>query len=572
MARVHGKYALVADEEGVKENSGLRGPTRKRLAVLLTVVVFGFGAILLLIAGTERRGPSVLWLATENGEEAPSSGGGHAPVDNSAHAETSVAGRGGETVETDFRLTTWPSLIEDGGDLVVFWHGAAETPLSKEDYITLSCGPTLGDHDYFRRKNVTEIDASDNSVRFSGFMHTVVMTGLEPDRYYFYQYGHEDHDWSKVLRFKSRPAASNKQANFIAYADMGTFSEPGSASTSVRVYEDVVGGGYDSFLLHFGDVRYRTSVVALRFYATWGCILTSAELLYEYDYTSGGEHDLSGGMEVSGGSFRPSWGNFGNDSKGECGVPMHHRWHGNESIGRFAYFLEMIAKLSVWTVAAPDTGNWIYWYSFDYGGVHVIQMSTEHNWTRGSEQYKWLQQDLEQVDRNVTPWVVLTGHRMMVIVIYSTQLGMEPEMKVASHFRDEVEDLIHKHRVNLMMVRVVALGGRMIPKGKVELIRVSGFTSIELQVGHQHAYERSCPVYRKECVPDGKATVHVVAGSAGYPLDTADFSTKYGNWSIRHVNEYGYLRITTDPEIMRVQFILNKNGNVYDEFAITPWE
>ena len=72
------------------------------------------------------------------------------------------------------------------------------------------------------------------------------------------------------------------------------------------------------------------------------------------------------------------------------------------------------ADCRVFVLKAPKTGNWIYWYSFDYGGIHVIQMSTEHNWTRGSEQYEWLQHDLEQVDRSVTPWVVLTAHRMMV--------------------------------------------------------------------------------------------------------------------------------------------------------------
>ncbi|GMF10882.1 unnamed protein product [Phytophthora lilii] len=82
------------------------------------------------------------------------------------------------------------------------------------------------------------------------------MTDLKPDTYYYYQYGHEEYGLSRVHRFKSRPAAGTKHTNFIAYADMGTYVEPGSASTAGRVYEDVVGGGYDSFLLHFGDIRY----------------------------------------------------------------------------------------------------------------------------------------------------------------------------------------------------------------------------------------------------------------------------------------------------------------------------
>ena len=120
----------------------------------------------------------------------------------------------------------------------------------------------------------------------------------------------------------------------------------------------------------------------------------------------------------------------------------------------------------------PKTGNWIYWYSFNYGGIHVIQMSTEHNWTRGSEQYKWLEHDLEQVDRNVTPWVVLTAHRMMVRHVgsnfgglsansrftfqYTSQVDIEPDMNVSFKFQEEVEDLIYQHRVNVMLVRAFA--------------------------------------------------------------------------------------------------------------------
>ncbi len=62
---------------------------------------------------------------------------------------------------------------------------------------------------------------------------------------------------------------------------------------------------------------------------------------------------------------------------------------------------------------APSNGNGIFWYSFDYGSVHVVQMSSEHEWLPGTEQYAWLQADLQSVNRTQTPWVVLTSHRMM---------------------------------------------------------------------------------------------------------------------------------------------------------------
>ena len=56
-------------------------------------------------------------------------------------------------------------------------------------------------------------------------------------------------------------------------------------------------------------------------------------------------------------------------------------------------------------------------YSFDYGSVHFVMMSTEHDYKKGSRQYTWLEKDLKSVDRNKTAWLVVGGHRPM----YSSQ-------------------------------------------------------------------------------------------------------------------------------------------------------
>lgn len=78
-------------------------------------------------------------------------------------------------------------------------------------------------------------------------------------------------------------------------------------------------------------------------------------------------------------------------------------------------------------------------------------------------------------------------------------------------------------------------------------------------------------MYKGNCAHNGEAPVHMVVGTAGFPLNTAEFSTKYGNWSLKHVNEYGYLRIASMPDSMHLQFVLNKDGQVYDDFSLTPW-
>lgn len=91
--------------------------------------------------------------------------------------------------------------------------------------------------------------------RNPGFMHKVVLPALEPDTVYFYQFGNDVDGWSSVQSFRSKPPKHARTAKFIAYGDMGVDNAPAAQSTAARVFSDVVGDGYDSFLLHFGDVR-----------------------------------------------------------------------------------------------------------------------------------------------------------------------------------------------------------------------------------------------------------------------------------------------------------------------------
>ena len=46
---------------------------------------------------------------------------------------------------------------------------------------------------------------------------------------------------------------------------------------------------------------------------------------HEYDHSDGGTGKDPSGIDTDG-SFSPSWGNFGNDGGGECGVPMDRRF------------------------------------------------------------------------------------------------------------------------------------------------------------------------------------------------------------------------------------------------------
>jgi len=69
----------------------------------------------------------------------------------------------------------------------------------------------------------------------------------------------------------------------------------------------------------------------------------------------------------------------GNDSGGECGVATARR------------FIMPEAYLDAAQQEAANHGSSVnspFWYSFDYGSVHFVMLSTEHDVTPGSHQYR----------------------------------------------------------------------------------------------------------------------------------------------------------------------------------------
>jgi hypothetical protein len=230
------------------------------------------------------------------------------------------------------------------------------------------------------------------------------------------------------------------------------------------------------------------------------------------------------------------------DSGGECGVAARAR------------FPKQLARRP--------------WYSFDVGPVHCVFMSTEHNFSLGSEQYEFIVRDLAAVDRAQTPWLLFAGHRPAYID--STFDGPPfADLPVARALRATFAQVWLEHRVDLVLW------------------------------GHHHSAQRTCPVHRERC--DENATtiapnhylsprcpVHAVIGFAG-----ADFSQNVRphppDW-IEYVNDdthgLSVLRFSlnsaesdlsrrvhahsppAETTTLEMQF-LDENGGLMHQFAIT---
>lgn len=162
---------------------------------------------------------------------------------------------------------------------------------------------------------------------------------------------------------------------------------------------------------------------------------------------------------------------LGRDSGGECGVPTS---------ARFKMPSSSTAAASRRRHPKKQFHDDPFWYSFDAGPVHFVMANTELPLNPASQQWNWLVADLEAVERAVTPWIVVMGHRPNF---------MEPS----------IEALLWQHGVDLTVA------------------------------GHVHYAQRSCPLKAGSCMAPNvtggyDGIIHLVAGNGGQALNNASQS------------------------------------------------
>ena len=212
--------------------------------------------------------------------------------------------------------------------------------------------------------------------------------------------------------------------------------------------------------------------------------------------------------------------------KGECGIPYERR-------------LIMPGSLP-WRKGKG--GGDAPWYSFDFGPVHLTQMSTEHAFHPGSTQHAFVMADLASVNRTNTPWLIVGFHRPFYID--STFDGpANSDQQVARDLRAAFEDAFIAHGVDMTWS------------------------------GHHHSYQRTCPVIRGECVGDGvKAPVHVVLGHAGACL-TDNLKEETPAIFDEVVVKHGYTRVVATRKYLGMESFAfetegDGDGEIIDKFEL----
>jgi len=209
-------------------------------------------------------------------------------------------------------------------------------------------------------------------------------------------------------------------------------------------------------------------------------------------------------------------------------VPMHIT-PGNHDIGKpqngTQIFAAYEARFRMPRIQAPDLGDYVgplgtlnmdrppypldydygnAYYAFQYGKTHQIFLNSYSAMEPGSKQYEWLVDELERVNRRVTPWLLFTYH----VPIYNT---FEVHQHDAQMFmmREHIEPLLVRYKVNVVFN------------------------------GHIHAYERTKPVAFGKVTKTGP--IHIVMGAGGRAAKAQFMSDTPEDWvEVRDATIYGY--------------------------------
>jgi acid phosphatase type 7 len=281
--------------------------------------------------------------------------------------------------------------------------------------------------------------------------------------------------WSKMFQFKSTPE-KQESFEFIAYGDTDT-----TQNTKI-VMEKVLTEKNSSFVLHAGDFAY-DSISTQEIWDDWGNL------------------------------FEPL-----TSSKPFVAVVGNHEFH---CFWRFENFNNRFTK----RIGENSRGNGNFYYSMTYSNVMFFILSSEHVIDPPSEQFKWFERELAKVDRNKTPWIIVSYHQPA----YSSLQQRYPGNRILRN----LEPLMVKYKVALVIS------------------------------GHDHCYERTCNVLNAKC---GVGPIHITVGTAGRRL-YGPFRDPKPEWSIFREASYGYSKIKVTKQEISVQFI-RLNGTIGDEFKI----
>ena len=185
------------------------------------------------------------------------------------------------------------------------------------------------------------------------------------------------------------------------------------------------------------------------------------------------------------------------------------------------------------------------YYSHDFKNIHFISLSTEHPFTKGSQQYEFIKNDLEKISKNSgIDWIIIHQHKPL----YSSKNDKEE----AQELRNTYHPLFEKYDVDLVIS------------------------------SHNQYYERTYPllynsksdeypVFNNNLTsnyyqnPDG--IIFLTVGTAGDELQDIEYQEDY--YIIQDDDEFGFLdlKLENNGKTIVGEFHTNE-GDIIDHFEL----
>lgn len=317
----------------------------------------------------------------------------------------------------------------------------------------LSSTATGSAETYTYNFNETYAFQGNNTVNYtSPVLHTVVVQGLAPATTYFYEVG-DGQNMSAVYNVTTPNALGVYPQRIIAIADWGLSSN--STTTLTHILTSVANVSGKAVVQYIGDFCYAD---------TWfpNGTVTSPNTAYE-------------GVPNSG-TWQPVWDAWQRFIQPLVSqVPMQSTVgnHEEEQLADGGLFKSVQARWKVPTASSYSPSY--HFHSINYGPVHSIFMSPYVDYTQGSQQYNWLINDMQNIDRTVTPWITVNMHHPWMTT--------DSSYKEWEQMRVIMEPITYAYGADVFFY------------------------------GHVHSYERTTPVNNYTVDPCG--AVHITIGDAG---------------------------------------------------------
>jgi predicted phosphodiesterase len=327
----------------------------------------------------------------------------------------------------------------------------------------------------------------------SGYIHHVLIDELQPNTLYFYKCGDfVNKIKSELLNFITLPdVGDHRQISFGIIGDLG------QTDHSLETVNHILQDRSVKMILHAGDLSYADCNQPL--WDSYGEMIEPLAKKIPW-MVCAGNHEIE----------------YNGTNKDGLFTAFEKRYQmPYVQEAEFGEFLIDIAikpstNLPYCTPSIFQTeynyGN--SFYSFESGSAHIIYLNPYSSTNETSKQYNWLKNNLQLVNRNATPWVIIVMHCPW----YSSNVNHYGDTQTVI-MRESMEQLFYENNVNIVFS------------------------------GHVHSYERSYPVYKNNTNLYGP--VYITIGDGGNLEGHDDEYYEQPKWSaFRNGTQYGYGTLT----------------------------